>query len=113
MEHVIGLFIIRKISIPLGLLIDYFRLRKAKKQKRVGIENILFPAVLLFLVFSYTYRFDFDLYDKIMVFFIFPLYFVYQSVIFFKNRVSKKENYKYILLLLFFIGTQVLYIVSV
>ena len=113
MEHEIGLFIIRKISIPLGLLIHYFSLRKAKSQKKIDIGNILFPAVLFFLVFSYTYRFDFDVYDKIMVFFVFPLYFVYQSVIFFKNRINKKENYKYIMLLLFFIATQVLYIVSV
>lgn len=111
MEHEIGLFVIRKIS-TFFLLFHYLNIRKAKKQKKIEISEISFPAYVFFLIFAFTYPFDYDLYDKIVLFLFFPTYFIYLSVVYFKYRIDTRENYKYIILLLFFITTQVLYILS-
>lgn len=111
MEHEISLFIIRKIA-PLFLLLHYLSIRKSNKQKKIKIGNIVFPTVLFFLIFAFTYQFDYDIYDKIIIFLFFPTYFIYLSVVYFKYRIDTRENYKYIMLLLFFITTQVLYILS-
>ncbi|MBU5255312.1 hypothetical protein [Tissierella praeacuta] len=108
-------FIIKKVIIPLYLSYRLYNIIKSIKQQKsniISFTKLFQPIVFLFLVFSYTHYFNYDILDEVMIFIAFPILFLIESVLFFKNKAdwTAKEKIIYITILSSFIITELLYV---
>lgn len=111
-SHEIIIQVFRKILIPFSILFSIYRMRK---NKGVTIELMFFLNFLLFLIFSRTHSFryndPYDIFDKLLIFIIYPICFLISSLSFFKakRRMDRKEIYQYMGVLISFIIVVALY----
>lgn len=101
-------FIIRKVFLVIGLL---FYLYKVIKNKKIKSHDIFSLPFILFLAFTRTFIYNLDFWDKLIILILYPTSFFTLSFLFFKyNEVDRKERNKYIIIFIFFVIVELLYI---
>lgn len=112
-DQEVAIFIYRKVLVIFAMVLSIYRLFR----KHDIFKIIFLFAFMYFLIFSHTAftKISYDIFDKMIILFIAPAFFLFFSIMFFqekkmKGEYNKEEKKKYYATLALFIITELLLI---